>query len=279
MRRLLAVHAHPDDESSKGAATLVHYRLAGAAVMVVSCTGGEAGSVLNPALPASEQALAERDMAELRRREMAAAARILGIEHRWLGFRDSDLPPEGEQPDGLSFAGLPLEQVARPLARLISRWRPQVVVAYGPDGGYPHPDHIRAHEATVRAIADAAAGAEDGRAWQVSKFYYDRSYSYERQLALLAAGAPMPAMWRERLRAQAELPHPPVTARVRVADGLRARDAALRAHVSQVEPASPFFFAPDGMLERAWPTDEYELVWSKVPVADVEDDLFAGVPD
>lgn len=96
--RLLSVHAHPDDESSKGAATLAHYVAEGVAVVVVSCTGGERGALLNQSLLESaphEAAMAERDLGGLRRIEMERARSIIGYEHRWLGFEDSGMPDDG----------------------------------------------------------------------------------------------------------------------------------------------------------------------------------------
>ena len=114
-RRLLAVHAHPDDESSKGAATYAHYVDSGAHVVVVSCTGGERGDVQNSALV--EKAMAERDMPGLRRIEMARAQAVIGFDHRWLGYEDSGMPGEGEPLPPNSFALIPLEISAEPLAR------------------------------------------------------------------------------------------------------------------------------------------------------------------
>src|SRR3982074_2935941 len=116
--RLMAVHAHPDDESSKGAATMARYAAEGHEVMVVTCTGGEAGSVLNPAMDRPEVLV---NMTEVRREEMARAAKILGVSHRGLGFVDSGLP-EGEPlppvPEG-SFAVVPLEESTAALVRVI----------------------------------------------------------------------------------------------------------------------------------------------------------------
>src|ERR1041384_4872467 len=106
--RLMAVHAHPDDESSKGAATVARYVAEGHDVMVVTCTGGEAGSILNPAMDRPEVL---ENMTEIRRAEMARAADILGVQHRWLGFVDSGLPegdPKPPLPDGC-FAVQPLD--------------------------------------------------------------------------------------------------------------------------------------------------------------------------
>src|SRR6186713_2040145 len=117
--RLMAVHAHPDDESSKGAATMAKYVAQGARVLVVSCTGGERGDILNPKL--KDDAEVQRDITQVRRAEMAKAAAILGVEHHWLGFVDSGLP-EGDPlpplPDG-SFGLQKLEVAAAPLVHLV----------------------------------------------------------------------------------------------------------------------------------------------------------------
>src|ERR1044072_9789265 len=105
--RLMAVHAHPDDESSKGAATMVKYVAEGHEVMVVTCTGGERGDILNPAMERPE---VQENMIEFRRKEMARAAEILGVEHRWLGFVASGLPegdPEAQGPGGGVVLGGP----------------------------------------------------------------------------------------------------------------------------------------------------------------------------
>ena len=156
--RLLAVHAHPDDESSKGAATMAKYVAEGARVMVATCTGGERGSVLNPAMDRPE--VWER-LPQIRVEEMARAREILGVEQEFLGFVDSGLP-EGDPlpplPEGC-FALVPLEEAAAPLVALIRRFRPQVITTYDERGGYPHPDHIKTHEISVHAFE--AAGDPD----------------------------------------------------------------------------------------------------------------------
>ena len=143
--RLMAVHAHPDDESSKGAGMMAKYVDAGAAVRVVTCTGGERGDILNPQLAGNPAIL--RDMIGYRRREMAAAAAALGVEHVWLGFTDSGLP-EGDPlpplPDGC-FALEPIEVPVGALVRQIREFRPHVLSCYIVQGGYPHPDLIMVH--------------------------------------------------------------------------------------------------------------------------------------
>lgn len=282
MRRLLAVHAHPDDESSKGAGTLARYAAEGAQVTVVSCTGGESGDVLTQGFALPHRA--SRDMAGLRRVEMAAAQAALGIDHVWLGYVDSGLPDPGDPLRPLSFATIPVEVSGRALVRLIRRLRPQVVTTYDETGGYPHPDHIRCHEVTMWAVEHAAAGLPElGEPWRVEKVYVDRSMSGQRLRALIAAleasdpdDARLPDMrgWSERIGDRGAT----ITARVDIAAHLEARDAALRAHASQVEPDSPFFFWPHELLRGAWPTDDYELVRG-AGLGGTEDDLFAGVEE
>ena len=153
--RLMCVHAHPDDESSKGAATMARYVDEGHEVLVVSCTGGERGDVLNPRLKDDAHIL--RDLAQVRRDEMARAQEILGVRHTWLGFVDSGLP-EGDPlpplPDGC-FALEPLAVTTEALVREIRRFRPHVVTTYDENGGYPHPDHVMCHDVSVAAFAAA----------------------------------------------------------------------------------------------------------------------------
>lgn len=280
--RLLAVHAHPDDESSKGAATYAAYAAAGVEVTVVSCTGGERGSVLNERV--GDRAWAERDIAGLRHREMQQAQQILGIRHAWLGYLDSGLPDEGDPVPPGSFADLPIDITVQPLIRLIRRTRPQVMVTYDERGGYPHPDHIRAHEVAVRALRDAANPAvhpELGAPWQVEKLYYDRIQNFDRfhtvyQAIAAERGADerierMLEMFRER-------PYR-VTTQVRCDAFFEQRDAALRSHASQVAPDSMFFFWPNDVQSRVWPYEDFQLVDSRVPTAVPESDLFEGVDD
>src|SRR3954447_23575767 len=156
--RLMAVHAHPDDESSKGAATMARYSAEGAQVLVVTCTGGERGDILNPAMDRPE---IKADLAAVRMAEMAKAREILGVEQRWLGFVDSGLP-EGDPPPPLPegcFAAQPLEIASEPLVRAVREFRPHVVLTYDENGGYPHPDHIMCHRVSVEAF-DAAGDPE-----------------------------------------------------------------------------------------------------------------------
>ena len=280
--RLMAVHAHPDDESSKGAATLARYRAEGVEVMVVSCTGGERGDILNSKL--KDDPVVLRDIAEVRRREMAEAARILGVQHEWLGFVDSGLP-EGDPPPPLPegcFALAPLPVAAAPLVRLVRRFRPHVMTTYDEDGGYPHPDHIMCHTISVEAFD--AAGDPDrypghGQPWQPLKLYFDRAFSRSRVVAfheaLLAASLESPfGEWLEHWQDREERK---ATTRVECAEYFELRDQALRAHATQIDPDGVFFAVPYEVQNRIWPTEDNELVRSLVPTELPEDDLFAGV--
>ncbi len=280
--RLMAVHAHPDDESSKGAATMARYVSEGARVLVVTCTGGERGDILNPKLKDSADVL--RDMAEVRRREMAAAVSVLGVEHEWLGFVDSGLP-EGDPlpplPDGC-FALEPLEVAAAPLVQLVRRFKPHVMTTYDENGGYPHPDHIMCHRVSVEAFD--AAGDPDrypgtGDPWQPLKLYYDRGFSRARMEAfheaLIAEGHESPYAewladreWREDRQ---------VTTRVECADWFPVRDKALISHATQIDPDGSWFLLSHELQRRTWPTEDWELARSHVPTDLPEDDLFAGV--
>jgi mycothiol S-conjugate amidase len=284
-QRLLAVHAHPDDESSKGAATYAYYRSLGTEVMVVSCTGGERGSILNEGL--ADRARAERDLGGLRRLEMERARDHMGIEHRWLGYQDSGLPDEGEPVPAGSFATIPLEISAEPLVALIRRYRPQVLVTYDERGGYPHPDHIRTHEVSMyamRAAADATQYPDAGPAWQISKLYYDRIFSGERVKAvynLLLERDPTNPLIEAITGMRSWMDDSPslATTHVPAGDFFEIRDLALASHASQVAPDSSFFFWPNDLQREAWPTEDFQLIESTVPTDLPESDLFAGIPE
>jgi len=279
--RLLAVHAHPDDEASKGAATMARYVAEGHQVRVVTCTGGERGDILNPRLAVTPELVA--DMPAVRRAEMAEAAAILGVEHVWLGFVDSGLP-EGDPlpplPEG-SFAVQPFEVTVPALADQIRAFRPHVLLTYNERGGYPHPDHIMTHEVSVRAVRAAADPSLPGEPWAVQKVYYDVSFSQARletvHAALIARGEESPyEAWLERRDPAFERT---ATARIHVADYFEQRDAALRAHATQIDPEGFFFHLPRDLEREIWPVEEFELARSLVPTAPLEDDLFAGVVD
>ncbi len=288
--RILAVHAHPDDESSKGAATMPAYAQRGARVMVASMTGGQRGDILNKEVQSDPAA--SRDLAGLRRVEMAQAQKILGIEHRWIGFVDSGLP-EGDPTPPLPwgcFALQPLERAAAPLVALVRSFRPHIILSYDEMGGYPHPDHIMSHRVAVEAFekaGDSQAYPREGRPWEPLKLYYDRAFNPERMLAfhqyLLDAGLESPfarwvAMELESDKGKtAPVSRHQTTTRISCADYFPLRDQALLAHRSQVSP-DDLFFAISAQQQRAiWPWEDYVLVQSRVPSQLPEWSLAAGI--
>ncbi|MFJ9696960.1 mycothiol conjugate amidase Mca [Kitasatospora sp. NPDC101183] len=283
--RLLTVHAHPDDESSKGAATLARYAAEGVDVLVATCTGGERGSVLNPEMDRPE---VRADLARIRRREMEEAREILGVRQRFLGFVDSGMPGPGEPlPEGC-FAAQPVDAAAEPLVALIREFRPQVVITYDETGGYPHPDHVMAHRITVEAVeaaADASRCPGAGEPWQVSKLYYhlalSRAWFQALHEGMTARGVPsamgaLLAGWPDTPPALA------TTTRIDCAAYFAVRDAALLAHATQIQPGVRFMAHPRDVEREVWPTEDYHL--ARGPVAArggedgwVETDLFEGL--
>ncbi len=281
--RLMCVHAHPDDESSKGAPAMVRYLAEGVEVMVVTCTGGERGDILNPRLKDDPEVL--RDISEVRRREMAAAIEVLGVQHRWLGFVDSGLP-EGDPlpplPEGC-FALEPLGVATEPLVRLVREFRPHVMTTYDENGGYPHPDHIMCHKvslAAFEAAGDPGRYPAAGEPWRPTKLYYNQTFSRTRvsayHEALLEAGKESP--YTEWLKNWDDREPRPVHARIECAEYFPVRDQALIAHATQIDPDGSFFALDHEMQSRVWPWEEYELGRTHLDwPADVEDDLFAGL--
>ncbi len=281
--RLMAVHAHPDDESSKGAATMAKYVREGVDVLVVTCTGGERGSVLNPKMDRPD---VWENITEIRRQEMERAREILGVRQAWLGFVDSGLP-EGDPLPPLPedcFALEPLEVATAPLVRLIREFRPHVVTTYDERGGYPHPDHIKCHEVSVEAFnvaGDPERYKEFGEAWQPLKLYYHMSFTKQRVTelheAMIGLGLESPyAEWLDNWDGADDMSSR-VTTRVRCEEYFPLRDDALRAHATQVDPDGRWFHVPMDVQQKSWPTEDYELVRSLVDTTTPEDDLFAGV--
>jgi mycothiol S-conjugate amidase len=285
---MLTVHAHPDDEASKGPATVAKYHEQGVRTVLVCCTGGEEGDILNPAIDLPE---VRADIAAVRRRELAAAAQIIGYDEVvHLGYRDSGMAgtPTNDHPE--CFAQAPLDEAVGRLVAIVRRERPQVIVTYGEDQqGYPHPDHLRVHEISVAAFdaaGDPRAYPEAGEPWRPLKLYYS-GWSGKRILAMhekfgeLGLDSPFDDGWLERAQANTA----DYSTLIDVAAYTEVRRLALLAHATQVDPTSPFWFGlPPEVARTIHPVDEYELARSEVgpvpvPGADPELDLFAGVRD
>ncbi|MFT2018415.1 mycothiol conjugate amidase Mca [Streptomyces sp. 796.1] len=282
--RLMAVHAHPDDESSKGAATMAKYVSEGVDVLVATCTGGERGSILNPKLQGDPYI--EANIHEVRAKEMDEAREILGVQQEWLGFVDSGLP-EGDPlpplPEGC-FALQDVDEAAGALVKLIRSFKPQVITTYDENGGYPHPDHIMTHKITMvafEAAGDPSRYPEAGEPWQPLKLYYNQGFNRPRTVALhealLARGLESPygewlERWKEFQKREREL-----TTYVPCGEFFEIRDKALIAHRTQIDPDGGWFRVPMEIQKEVWPTEEYELAQSRVATSLPEDDLFAGI--
>jgi mycothiol S-conjugate amidase len=280
---LLSIHAHPDDESSKGAGTVAKYHDQGVNTVLVCCTGGEEGDILNPAMDREE---VKADIASVRRAELDAAAAIIGYDEVvMLGYRDSGMPGSEANARPEAFANAPLDEAVGRVVAAIRRTRPQVIVTYGPEqGGYLHPDHLRVHEVTDPAVEranDPAWYPEAGDPWQVSKVYY--SVWSKRRLELthqkfleLELESPYSSEWFERPW-QDHL----ITTSIDIAGYADVRLDALLAHATQIDPNSAFWFGlPRDVASTIHPYDDYIRAMSLVDAPVPEDDLFAGLrPD
>jgi mycothiol S-conjugate amidase len=278
---LLSVHAHPDDEASKGASTVARHHAEGVRTILVCCTGGEAGDILNPAMDTPE---VRADIGAVRLAELKAATDIIGYDETvMLGYRDSGMPgtEANERPD--SFAQAPLEEAVERLVAVIRREHPQVILTY-PDEQteYPHPDHLRVHEISMVAFdtaGDADRFPDAGPPFTPSKLYYsvwpaERFRRIHAKFLELGLESPFSEDRLSRLTRD-----DPFTTVIDVQGFADVRGRALKAHATQVDPNSPFWFGlPPEVLEEIHPVDQFRLARSRVGPVDVtEDDLFAGL--
>jgi mycothiol S-conjugate amidase len=290
---LLTVHAHPDDEASKGAATVARYVAEGVRAVLVCCTGGEEGDLQNPALAEPGQPFHGLDpqatralLARLRPVELESSAKAIGYHHTvMLGYRDSGMPdsPANEHPDCFHQADLD-DAVAR-LVQVIRHERPHVIITYGDDQrGYPHPDHLKVHDISVPAFeraGDPTWRPDLGEAWQPLKMYFTvwpkaRLLAVHEAMLRLHGSSPFDQAWLDRAGHDDR-----VTTRIHVGDFLGARSAALRAHATQVDPTHAFWFGlTDEQLAEVYPWEDWQLACSHVDSlepGEVEYDVFRGV--
>jgi mycothiol S-conjugate amidase len=277
---LLTVHAHPDDESSKGAGTVHKYHGQGVHTVLVCCTGGEAGDILNPAMDTPE--VRER-LHDVRMEELAKATDLIGYDEVvMLGYRDSGMPDSPENADPRSFARADLDEAVGRLVAVIRRERPQVIVTYGDDQqGYPHPDHLRVHDISLPAFdaaGDPDAHPDAGEPWQPLKLYYvawarARIVAMHEKFQELGIESPFDEKWFERPSQDHR-----ITTQIHIGDHDDARRAALLAHATQIDPESPFWFGlPAEVARETYPYEDYVLARSLVDSEQPEDDLFAGI--
>jgi mycothiol S-conjugate amidase len=279
-RCLLSVHAHPDDEASKGSSTVAKYKAEGVHTVLVTCTGGEEGDILNPAMDTPE--VRER-LHDVRRDELELAARLIGYDEVvLLGYRDSGMPDTEANGRPDAFANADLDEAVAKLVEVIRREKAQVILTYGDDQSrYPHPDHLRVHDISLPAFA--RAGDPDyrpdlGEAFTPLKLYYS-VWSHRRFVAMhekfqeLGLESPFGEEWFDR-------PHQDdrITTSVPIHDFQDVRLEALLAHATQVDPTSPFWFGlPREEARQVHPYEEYILAESRVATTLPEDDLFAGI--
>jgi N-acetyl-1-D-myo-inositol-2-amino-2-deoxy-alpha-D-glucopyranoside deacetylase len=292
-RRLLLIHAHPDDETINNGATMARYVAEGASVTLLTCTLGEEGEILVPELAqlAADQA---DQLGGYRIWELRAAMAALGVtDIRFLGgpgrYRDSGMmgTPANEHPR--AFWNADLDEAVGHAVAVVREVRPQVVVTYDENGGYGHPDHIQAHRvamAAVDAAADAGYRPDLGPAWEVAKVYWccvPRSVLQEGIEALARAGE---QTLFEGVTSADDIPFAVSDEEVAAAVDGRAfadrKDAAMRAHPTQITVDGPFFALSNNLGQEVLGIEYYRLVHGKRGPAGAgphgwEDDLFAGL--
>ena len=282
MARLLCVHAHPDDEASKGASTVARYVAEGHEAYLVCATGGEEGDVLNKAMDTPE---VRANLARIRADELVRSVKAIGYDELiWLGYRDSGMPDAPANANPASFAQADLDEATGVLVAAVRRLRPHVIITYSDDQqGYRHPDHLRVHDVSVLAFdraGDPAWYPEAGEPWVPAKLYYSmwtraRMVAHHDMYSELGLKSPYDDKWFER----PSLDHR-ITTRIDVHDFYSVRREALLAHATQVDPTEAFWFGlPDEAAARAYRWDDYILAESRVPTDVPETDLFAGIAD
>jgi N-acetyl-1-D-myo-inositol-2-amino-2-deoxy-alpha-D-glucopyranoside deacetylase len=286
---LMAVHAHPDDESSSTGGLLRIAAEQGHTTIVVTCTNGELGEVNIPDLrlnPRKDPADGQR-LALIRQEELSKAAAILGVTRVYLlGYHDSGMAGWDSNHDRQAFVQANQEDVTGQLVHIIRRHRPDVVVTYDAHGGYGHPDHIMAHRVTVASVEAAAVAKrfpEGGSPWQVRKVYYvvwsrssvRRAIQVMQVLDFFGLHTPLrePHFDPDTLGCPDEL----ITTRIDVRSVMRAKWAALFAHRSQMGRKRMFLWFFQLVGRWLWPYETFRCVQSVMPTQQPESDIFAGL--
>jgi N-acetyl-1-D-myo-inositol-2-amino-2-deoxy-alpha-D-glucopyranoside deacetylase len=287
-RRLLLVHAHPDDETINNGATMARYAAEGATVTLVTCTLGEEGEVIPPELA---HLASDRDdtLGAHRIGELAEAMKALGVtDHRFLGgpgrFRDSGMMGLPQNDRENAFWHTEVDAAAPYLVEVVRSVRPQVLVTYDPNGGYGHPDHIQAHRVAMRAAdlaADAAYRPDLGPAHTVAKVYWNRvprSAAEEGFARLRASGVDFPGV-ADVADVPGVVDDASITAAVDGSAYAGRKTDAMRAHATQIAVDGLFFALSNDLGQPLFTTEFYELARgeSGAPAGERESDLFAGI--
>jgi N-acetyl-1-D-myo-inositol-2-amino-2-deoxy-alpha-D-glucopyranoside deacetylase len=279
--RLLFVHAHPDDETINNGATMAHYAALGAEVVVVTCTLGEEGEVIDDRW--TRLAVEEADqLGGYRIAELTSALRSLGLgQPRFLGgagrWRDSGMvgtPPRRHT----RFVDADFDEAVAELVAVITELKPHVVVTYDPDGGYGHPDHIQTHRVTTAAVAAAAP------TWQVPKFYWTvmNANAFREGVAGIGDDDVLPDWIRLTPDAAAGFADDQITTVVEAPDRLPAKADAIAAHATQIflGPTRRAFVLSNKMVLPVLGAEHYVLVEGELGPTDErgwETDLLAGL--
>jgi mycothiol S-conjugate amidase len=280
---LLSVHAHPDDEASKGAGTVARYHAEGVHTVLVCATDGAAGDILNPEMESDE---VRADLVAIRREELANATKIIGYDEViMLGYRDSGMPDTEHNEHPECFARADLGEAIGRLVAIIRRTKPHVILTYGDDQrGYPHPDHLRVHDISIAAFdlaADPDAYPWAGHPWQPLKMYYNvwsrkRMLQTHEKFLELGLESPYSEEWLERIRNRPDDER--TTTSIDIYGFQDARRDALLAHRTQVDPNSKFWFGlPPEVMKEIHPFEDYILARHVGEPKLPEDDLFAGI--
>jgi len=309
-RTLLFVHAHPDDEAVSTAGVMALAAAQGIRTVLVTCTRGEEGEIVDATLKAeiadnaASPEAAQEALAAQREIELAEAVHVLNISQAYqLGYRDSGMAGTESNAHPRAFTNVKVADAVARLIAIVRRERPQVMVTYNEIGGYGHPDHIMAHRIALLAYAGAAnttiypQESDDAPPWQPLKLYYTaNSRERMRAIAIEAAANGVEMGWAGRIAEQEpailrgepvnpENPHQQpfgspedaITTFIDIQSVLPQKMASLRAHRSQIATDRFMLAMPPAMAERAYGTECYTLVRSRVPACRPEHDLFAGI--
>ncbi|MBT8241124.1 MAG: mycothiol conjugate amidase Mca [Acidimicrobiia bacterium] len=276
----MCIHAHPDDEASKGAPTIAKYVAMGHEASLVCATGGEEGDILNPAMDLEE---VRADLHRVRLAELEASVKEIGYtECVMLGYRDSGMPDTDGNLHGGCFARADFDEAVGRFVAEIRRFRPHVIITYADDQqGYQHPDHLMVHDISIPAFdraGDPSWYPEAGAPWTPMKLYYSmwtraRLDAWQAKYEELGLESPYDERWWERPDMDRR-----ISTKIEIEAFYTVRSRALLAHATQIDPNEKFWFGlPDDHAAAAYPFEDYILALSRVPTGQYETDLLEGV--
>jgi N-acetyl-1-D-myo-inositol-2-amino-2-deoxy-alpha-D-glucopyranoside deacetylase len=270
MSTLFLVHAHPDDEAISTGGVMRRAHEEGRRVVLVTATRGEEGEIHQ-----MDESSTRPRLAEVRTEELRRAGEVLGVDRQeFLGYRDSGMAGTETNQNPASFHQASIQEAAERLAVLLREEQPEVVVTYGADGIYGHPDHVRAHEVTV-----AALDLLDTEGWQPAKAYFtvlseSGLQKLRKQAEEMGADAFSENGMASRLHGT---PDEEITTAIDVGPWIRVKREAFAAHTSQNDPKGPLASMADSIYETALGTEFFVLARGALSGEEPETDLFAGI--